>query len=135
MEGVGDCDFLTDNVEDFYKVAKASTKCALFADEAGEMFGKNKEAIWLTTRARHNGHNSHIMAHRVNDINKTMRSQCTHHFYFNLPHDDAKVLAQSLHPDLINVKNLRKGHFMYWRRFDSDGVTFIPKHGKVWWAK
>lgn len=103
----------------FLKLAKASIRCALFIDEAGESIGRGKHASdlkWLTTRCRHWGHRTYIIGQRAVLVEPTVRSQCTTGYVFRQSVDDAKELAKDFADrDMLRASQLRVGEFLFVR--------------------
>jgi len=102
------CDFLTRDADQFMNVARGSRQCALFIDETGDALGKfDTSRDWLATRARHYGHKSHFITQRPAQMSRTVWTQCTELFLFNISEYDAKLLANEFNqPDLKRADSL-----------------------------
>lgn len=123
-----------DNPERFLAYVKNPDKClqsAIFIDEAGTTVGRHIAAFeWLTTQSRHHGHVCHLMTQRAEMVNKTMRSQCSTLFAFNVCIDDAKNYAKDFNcKEVLKAESLPQGHFIQVTRFQP------PKYGKMFDAK
>lgn len=86
--------------------------CAVFVDESGEMIGQyNKEMFFLATQARHSGHNCHFITQRPQQLNPTVRTQCTYIIAFKC--SDGEFLAREFTiPELKEIGNLQKGEYI-----------------------
>lgn len=118
-------DFITDNPDEFLRVAKESKSCALFADECGHYMdlGYSDVLRWLATNSRHFGHNSHFISQRAQHLKPTIRDQCTNIFLFKQSFDDARELCKNFAADeLINAPNLKKGEYL--AKVGLDGLVF-----------
>ena len=104
---------------EFLELAENERSCALFIDESGESIGRyNEEMVWLATRARHYGHNSHFICQRASMLNRTVREQCELLCLFRVSEKDAKMMAEDwAQPALMEAANLNKGEFIYAPRF------------------
>ncbi len=103
----------------FVKDPDACLQCALFIDEAGMSLDKYaQEFQWITCQARHHGHRSHIIAQRAEMIGKTLRSQCSTLYAFNVNPDDSKQYARDFNcPAILEAPNLPQGHYLKVERF------------------
>jgi hypothetical protein len=101
------------------ELAKRSQRCALFVDEAGEAIGHGKNATanqWITTRSRHWGHRTYIIALYATMVERSIRNQCGEAFVFRQSPDDAKALAQQYADDLLlTASRLEQGTFIHVR--------------------
>ena len=113
------CDFRTDNADEFLRMFWASQRCAWFIDEAGESVGQFDTVMMRTaTRGRHLGHRVHYISQRGTQIARTVRDQCSHLFLFTTSLDDSKVHANEWNkPELRNAHTLSQGHYFYCSRF------------------
>lgn len=115
-------DFITDNPDEYFSLVMdpdRSLQCALFIDEAGQSLdryvGKQQ---WLTCQARHHGHVTHIISQRAQQVDTTIRSQCSTVYAFNVAVDDAKLYAKSFNaPVLLKCPTLPQGHCIRVQRF------------------
>lgn len=129
-------DFITDDIQELMRMAEKNPGCAVFVDESAESIGRYDDGlIILTTRYRHKGINTTLITQRLQSLNKTLREQCEYYFFFSMSLGDAKAAASLFHKDLIAIADLPKGHYLFWKRFAEDGKPFVPKRGKVSWAK
>ncbi len=113
-EGGWDCDFRTDDPERFLAVAKRSRCCALFVDEAGAVFSRerNDPMQWVTTRSRHNGHFSFLIGQRFDQIPPTTRNNCANLFLFIVSRTDSRYWAdQFADEELAKAFQLPRYHF------------------------
>ncbi len=100
-------------------LAKRSQRCALFIDEAGESLGRGAKAQgvqWLTTRSRHWGHRVYVMAQRAQQVELTIRNQCSEAFVFRQSPYDARMLADQYADQLLlSAPALERGTFIHVR--------------------
>lgn len=103
-------------------------QCALFIDEAGMSLDKfADEFTWITCQGRHHGHRAHLIAQRAEMISKTIRSQCSTLYVFNVNPDDAKTYARDFNnPTILEAPNLPQGHYIKIERFKP------AKRGRLW---
>ena len=108
-------DYITDNPNDFVNVVFKNTRCALFIDESGEAVGRYGGAMKIiATKSRQWGHNAHFITQRAQDLDKTMRYQCTNIFVFRLPVDDGKILDSTYAvTGFRECANLFCGEYLY----------------------
>lgn len=101
------------------ELAKRSQRCALFIDEGGEAIGRGKQAHdsqWITTRSRHWGHRTYILAQRAVMVELSIRNQCGEAFVFRQSPGDAKLLAEQYADDLLlRAPTLERGTFIHVR--------------------
>lgn len=113
------CSFKTTDPIKFLAVAKKSKRCALFIDEAGEMVGKGKSAtgmIWITSRARHWGHCTYLIAQRAQMVELNVRAQCSTAYVFKQSATDAKLLSDQFADEaLLGATALQQYEFLYSR--------------------
>lgn len=99
-----DCDFITDDADEFMEVAKNEESCYLVIDESGEALDKyDKTLNWLGTRSRHWGHRLILITHEMTLIAKAIRGQCSDLFAFEQNWQNAKEWAL-----LFNDKKLEE---------------------------
>jgi len=105
----------------FLAAAKASRRCALFIEEAGECIGRGKHARemqWITTGARKWGHSTYLIAQRAQQIELTIRAQCTRGYIFRQSEDDAKALCGTFADKrLMEATQLQEYEFLYVKTF------------------
>ena len=90
-----DCDFLTNDSEEFLTVAKQEKSCYLVVDESGESLDKWDERFnWLGTRSRHWGHKLIVITQRASLISATIRGMCSNLIVFEQNWRDAKIWAE-----------------------------------------
>lgn len=113
-------DFQTANFDDMIREYEASTKCAVFFDEAGTVSKQHDEFLIKTaTQGRHRGHANHYISQRGAMVPKTLRDQCSHLFIFGQSLDDAKTYAREYNsPEILTVAKFRKGEYYHATRFD-----------------
>ena len=107
-------DYITDDPEQFLRVAKVNTSCALFIDESGQTIGRYSGAMqWLATNSRKWGHKAHFITQRAKQIDPLVRTQCTNIFLFKQSLDDAKELSRDFVCDDLKAANtLLKGEYL-----------------------
>ena len=87
-------EILTDDADEFMDFAKQNPGYNLVLDEGAESVGRyDREKLWITTRSRHFGHSAFILSQRAQDINKTIRDQCSRLFLFCCSTYDAKIFG------------------------------------------
>lgn len=110
-------DIITDDKTRFNAIVKHpdTQGCAIFVDESGEAIGRyDQEMVWLATRARHYGHNSHFIVQRTTMLNKTICTQCRYLYLFNCTFSDAKMLSEDFAGfDPREVVNLPQFHYFF----------------------
>ena len=130
-----ECSFLTIDLEEFIRVAKASRRCFLFVDEAGMNCHQwATESIWLATQSRHWGHSCFFIAQRLKLINTTIRAQCRYLYLFNCTRSDGRELADEWNkPQLANSAELERGEYFYCSRFGPVVKKRIFREGGRGW--
>lgn len=86
-------DFITESMTAFLAKAKASRRCALFVEEAGD-FGRTPEFAWLFTQARHWGHVTHYVSQYHSQVPPIVRSNCERLFLFRVSSRSAETWAE-----------------------------------------
>lgn len=121
--------FITDDQEEFLRIAKLNTSCALFIDESGITMGRYCGPMeWLATNSRKFGHKAHFIAQRASQLPPIVRTQCTTIFLFKQSLMDSKILAaEFVADDLKQSCNLVKGEYLV-----KAGVDAPVKRGKLW---
>lgn len=123
LDPIGDsdwqADFITDDKNEFLKVAKASKNCILIVDESAGVVGRyDVEMEWLGTKARHWGHSTFFIAQRTQQINPTVRNQCSNLYLFQVSGNDSDILAEEFNQDILKeAKSLPKLSFIKTGRF------------------
>ena len=106
--------FMTTDQAEFLRVAKLSEQCALFVDESGIAIGRYAGAMsWAATTARHWGHKSHFIAHRLTQLDKTVRDQCSILYIFRVSKSDAKTLADDFGHDELGRAAALPPYYFY----------------------
>lgn len=108
-------DFITDNPAQFLEVVFKNTGCALFIDESGETIGRFAgEMKKVATRSAQFGHDACFISQRAQDVDRTVRDQCTNIFLFRSALDDGILLAKSFVADgFKKCHELLKGEYLY----------------------
>lgn len=114
-----DADFVTENPDQFLHYAKRSHSHQLFVDEGATAIGRyNAQYQWLTTTARHHGHCATIICNRPQQLDKTLRDQCTTVYVFACSKSDAAIFADDFNePLLLEAVKFKPGQFMAVGRF------------------
>lgn len=116
-------DFLTPDPERFLLYAKSRTNCALFVDEGAAVLERAADYNWLTTRARHWGHEAHIISQRPQDLTPQIRGNCESLWLFRIDPSACKLLAAEWgEPDLIQAAKNPRLQFHFTRRLSDEGV-------------
>lgn len=118
-----ECDFKTTNSDEFLRVAKNNTSCALFVDESGSTIGRGADAArmhWLATQARHWGHRTYFIMQRITQVEPLIRSQCGEFFVFRCSMSDAKILTEETGDDIfLRVPELPRFCFVHKKPFET----------------
>jgi len=105
----GDCAFT--NADQFLLYCKSSIDkpLAIFVDEGAQTLARGVDYNWLTTQARHWGHESHIISQRPTDLTPQVRGNCEWLYLFQTDCNAAKLLSMEWNqPALLEaVKNQR----------------------------
>jgi DNA helicase HerA-like ATPase len=109
------CDFITDDKDEFVRVYKQNTGCQCIIDEAGDAVGKYDEVMRQTaTRGRHWGHKFTYITQRGSSLSMTVRDQCATLFLFRSGMNDAKLHAEEYgFEELKNANLLKPGEFYH----------------------
>lgn len=120
-------DFLTDDSGEFLEYAKANRGHLLIVDESATSMNKNdKENAWLATTARHYGHRSLFITHRVTQIDPTIRGNCDKLYVFATGPKDAEIAAEEFNePILRKLPNIPKGSFVVVSRFGKPQIMRV----------
>ncbi len=113
---------------EFVKDPDQCLQCVIFVDEAGMILNKFADKFeWLTCQSRHHGHRCNIIAHRAENVSKTIRSQCSTLYVFNINPEDARIYARDFNcPAIMEAPNLPQGHYIKVERFKP------VKRGRLW---
>lgn len=106
-------DFKTTDAAEFLRFSLDSRSHFLFVDEAASCIGRyDEQMVLLATGIRHCGHACTFITHRLAQLNKTLRSSCTHLYLFTCFRSDMKTAADEWDcPDLATMPRFPKGHF------------------------
>ena len=112
----------------FVKDPDCVVQAALFVDEAGMSLNKYADEFqWITCQSRHHGHRAHIIAQRAEMVDKTIRSQCSTLYAFNVNPEDAKTYARDFNEKaILDAPNLPQGHYIKVERFKP------VQRGRLW---
>jgi hypothetical protein len=123
---------VTDNPQEFLGRVETERQAALFIDESGETVGRYKEEMfWLATRARHFGHDSHFICQRAQQLNLTVRNQCSALCVFRVSDTDAKILAdENASPELREAPALGLGECIYIKQWPVRAVKRFNVFGR-----
>ena len=121
-----DCDFKTNNSEEFLSIAKRNRNCCLFIDESGSTIGRGSDAVrlhWLATQSRHWGHRSFFILQRITQIEPLIRSQCSEFYAFRGSANDAKILiAETGDNSFEKIPNLPRFCFVHKKPFEKSKI-------------
>ena len=108
-------DFVTSDPETFLEVVFKNTGCLLVIDESGETIGRFAgEMKKVATRSAQFGHDAVFISQRAQDVDRTVRDQCTNIFIFRSALDDGILLAKSYVADgFKKCHELTKGEYLY----------------------
>ncbi len=82
-----------DSIDAYMRAVKTHKNCLLVVDESTAGLDKfDRSTYFLTTTARHLGHKTIIVGHRLRDIAPAIRSNCTTIFAFAGSKNDYKIL-------------------------------------------
>ena len=99
----------------FLRAVEATTRRAVFVDEAGEItnLSRVRETSFLATRSRHQGHVVHFSSQRAAGlVSPIVRDQCTRLYLFRVSATDAKVMADEYAaPELAGAASLGPGDY------------------------
>lgn len=117
-----------DEFLDFVQDPDSCLQCLIIVDEAGLSLDKRADRFnWLTCQSRHHGHRAMIIGNRAEMIPKSIRTQCSTLYAFNINPSDAKNYAADFNNPAINeAPNLPQGHYIKVERFQP------VKRGRLW---
>ena len=130
-------DFISTDPDAFLVYCKSHTGLAIFVDEGAAALGKAADYNWLTSRARHWGHETHIISQRPQDINTAVRGNCESLFVFNIDPRATELLASDWNePTLRDASRNPRLQFHFARRLADEGVRIgrvdFGKRSIVW---
>lgn len=104
---------------EFLRVVKHSQHCAVFVDESGDAIGRyGGEMNQLATRGRHFGHNCYFITQRAQQLDTTVRAQCSYVYLFASSKNDCKILAEEFNePEILAANKLGRGEYYKVGRF------------------
>jgi len=130
-------DFISTDPDAFLLYCKSHTGLAIFVDEGAAALSKAADYNWLTSRARHWGHETTIISQRPQDITTTVRGNCESLFLFNIDPRATELLAYEWNvPDLKNASTYPRLQFHFARRLADEGSRIgrldFSKRSIVW---
>lgn len=129
-----EADFITDSSEEFLTYAQSNRGHLLIVDESGTTLNKFDRAnSWLATTARHLGHRSFFITHRVTQIDPVIRGNCDKLYVFATGPKDARLAAEEFNePMLLDLPKIPKLVFVEVSRFGSPLVKRVdPANEKI----
>lgn len=107
-------DWMTNDLFAFIAKAKASRRCMLIVEEAGN-WGREPEFEWLVTQARHWGHSTYYLSQYHAQVPPIVRVNVRRLFLFTVSADSAKVWANEFaQPEISSLcAKLPPFHFVY----------------------
>lgn len=111
-------DRLLTDIGKFIDLAKRSTRCALFVEEAGD-FGKHPDFEWLFTQARNWGHVSHYLSQFHRQVPPIVRGNIERLFLFKAGHRCVEEFADEFaQPEIRGlVAKLQRYQFVQVERY------------------
>lgn len=115
-----ECDFQTQNPEEFLVWAKGNRSAFLFVDESGVAIGRyNVPMEWLATQSRHLGHSCYFICQGLTQLSTIVRGQCRKLYMFASGSNATKTASEEWNEsELQNAERLQKGEFYVVSRFD-----------------
>lgn len=89
----GDCHFADPDQFILFCKSSIANPLAIFVDEGAQSLSRGVDYNWLTTQARHWGHESHIISQRATDLHPAIRGNCEWLYLFQTDPNTAKLLA------------------------------------------
>lgn len=119
MHDAWECDYQTDDPDEFLRTFWASKSCHVFIDESGDAVGRYNTLMNQTaTKGRHWGHSVYYITQRGAQISRTVRDQCSHLFLFATARPDAEIHAKEWNkPQLVEASQLNAGEYFHTTRF------------------
>lgn len=115
----------------FLKVARASKRCALIIEEAGEFIGRGKlamDSVWITTGCAKWGHVSYVIAHTAGQLLPAIRGSCGRGFIFRQSEGSAGLLVEDFADKrLMKTTSLKRFEFVYAEKMGDVRVMKLPK--------
>lgn len=123
-------DWMTSNLLEFVDVAKRSTRCALFIEEAGN-FGKIPEFEWLFTESRNWGHVAHYLSQFHRQVPPIVRGNIEHLYLFTAGKRCVQEFADEFaQPRIVDlVAQLRRHDFVRVSRFEDAKIQRLEMPG------
>lgn len=109
-----DCDFITDNPEDFLAFAKNKDNMSsvLFVDEGSQSIGRyNPQMEWIVTQSRHWGHSAWIICQGASQLSPIVRDQTSQLFLFAVGESTMRIMGEHFRQDLTKLDRLNRGEF------------------------
>ena len=101
-----------DDIAQFMQAVKTTKNCLLVVDESTAGLDKfDRSTYFLTTTARHLGHKTIIVGHRLRDVAPAIRSNCSTIFAFGGSKKDYKIL-QDENDCTIDISTLKPFEFV-----------------------
>lgn len=108
-----------ESAEKFLSHIERAESAFVFIDEAATLWKYDEvRADQILYKRRHQGLACFIISQRRTMVNPNARDQCAKTFAFHQKINDAKMLAQESHPEMIHCCNLKQGEFLVSNGFD-----------------
>lgn len=122
---------VTDDKDEFLRIAAASRGCLVIADESSMLVGQfDRESHWLGTQARHLGHSVLFISQRPQQISPNVRGQCEAASVFGMAATDGEIIGKEFNAQEFEAcGTLPKWHFLYGRRFAGVHRMKVTKDG------
>lgn len=106
---------VTEDADEFLKLYWANFNCLCIIDEGGETANKReRKMIPTATRGRHNGHHNLYLAHRLTQLDPTLRAQCSRLFLFACATSDAMEMGDEFGaPELKEASGFPPGYLYF----------------------
>lgn len=120
------CDFQTQNSDEFLRWAKSNRSAYLFVDEGSISIGRyNLPMQWLATMARHWGHSATFISQGLTQLPPAVRNNCSRLYLFTAADSVSKIAAEEFNKkELRDAEALGRGEFL-----------IVPRYGDVRRAK
>src|SRR5271154_1746255 len=103
----------------YLEAARKRTNHLLVVDESSDLDRYDKEHTWLTTQARHHGHQTILCVQQAELVAPAVRMNCQICCLFWMPPQVRKEIGDSFgHPEIIEQPAPEKGEFYRLRRFE-----------------
>lgn len=118
--------WITDDPAAFLAKARASRRCALFVEEAGD-FGRDPAFAWLFTQARHWGHLTVYVSQYHAQVPPIVRSNCERLFLFRVSGRSADFWADDFcQPEIATLAaRLERYQFVLAGRYGEPRVATL----------